>query len=66
MSEPHGPLFYRPGVIRGRSPHKLEINTEPSLPLSSSNRRALCSLFSNLSLLFEIDETKRVVIEYWG
>jgi hypothetical protein len=54
----------RPRVIRGRCPHKTEVHIEPTLlfccPYSGSLRR----LFPDSSLLFEINESERVIIKY--
>ncbi len=54
----------QPRVIQGRCPHKTKVHIEPTLlfccPYSGSLRR----LFPDSSLLFEINESERVIIEY--
>ncbi len=51
-------------VIQGRCPHKTEVNIEPTLWCRRPYRGSLRRLFTDPSLLFEIDKLERVIIGY--
>jgi hypothetical protein len=51
------------GVIGCGGAHESEIHIEASMSFGSVDSRALCGLFLNASLFFEVDKSKRVILE---